>query len=81
MARELLQNFHYTKLKIALSSKDDKDKKNKTVLSLALEGNNPTALNGRKVNLNINITGDVLPLLQQSILPFNDLKQLMKMKD
>lgn len=80
MARELLQNFHYTKLKMSVSSKlvDGKDK---TALKLELSGNNPEALGGKQVNFNINISGDVLPLLQQSILPVNDVKQLMQMKD
>lgn len=80
MARELLQNFHYTKLKILVSSKED-NKKDKTAVNLVLEGHNPDALEGKKVNFSINITGDVLPLLQQSVLPFNDIKQLMDLKD
>ncbi len=80
LTRELLQNFHYTKLKITVSSREV-DKKIKTAISLVLEGNNPDALEGKKVNFSIGITGDVLPLLQQSILPFNDIKQLMKFKD
>jgi hypothetical protein len=76
IAKSALENFHYTSLKIGVYSEDGE----KSVINLALQGNNPDALEGRQINLNVNVTGDLIPLLQQSVLPFNDLKQLLKIK-
>lgn len=76
VARTALENFHYTKLGISISS----DKEEKSTIHLTLEGNNPDAFDGRQVNLNVNLTGDVLPLIQQSVLPINNLKELLKLQ-
>ena len=76
IVRTALANFHYTSLQIHLSS----DAENKPVIKLTVEGNNPEAFDGRPVKLNVNLTGDLLPLLQQSVLPINDVKQLLKEK-
>jgi hypothetical protein len=73
LARGTLENFHYTKLQIRVSSPDGK----KSAIHLMLEGRNPNATDARPVKLNINLTGDILPLIQQSLLPFNDLKTLL----
>ncbi len=72
-----LQNFHYTSLKIKVSS----DAGDKSLISLALEGQNPDAFEGRPVKLNVNLTGDILPLIQQSLLPMNDFRQLLHTED
>lgn len=77
VARTTLENFHYTTLKISVSS----DKEEKSTIHLTLEGNNPDAFEGRPVKLNVNLAGDVLPLIQQSILPLNNLKQLLQLQD
>lgn len=76
VARTTLENFHYTKLGISVSS----DKKKKSTIHLTLQGNNPDAFDGRQVNLNVNLTGDVLPLIQQSVLPINNLKALLTLQ-
>lgn len=73
LARSLLENFHYTKLKIIVSSKGDK-----SAINLELEGKNPDSQEDRPIKFNINLTGDILPLIQQSIIPFNDIKELLK---
>lgn len=73
LARNILQNFHYTKLKIMVSSKGDK-----SLINLALEGRNPDSPEERPVKFNINLNGDIMPLIQQSIIPFNDIKTLLK---
>ena len=73
ITRTALENFHYTILKIGVSSDNGK-----LTLNLNLQGNNPQAFSGQKIKLNINLNGDVLPLIQQSILPINDIKQLLK---
>ena len=77
VARTMLQNFHYTKLKITISSPDGKT----SAIHLALEGQNPEAAEKRPVKLNVNLTGDILPLIQQSLIPFNDLKQLLQTQE
>ena len=76
LARSTLENFHYTKLKILVSSEGDQSK-----ISLALEGKNPDAPESRPVNFNINLSGDILPFIQQSILPLNDFKKLFKQEE
>jgi hypothetical protein len=76
VARAALENFHYTSLKIGVYSGEN----NKSVIQLSLQGNNPDALEGRPVNLNVNLAGDVMQLLQQSLLPFNDFKKLLEVK-
>ena len=65
IARTALANFHYKDLSLVL----DQDAQRKALIRLNLEGNNPDALNGRAIKLQVNFTGDVLELLQQTILP------------
>ncbi len=74
LVRSALENFHYNLLKITVSSDAD----GKPRILLAVQGNNPDTLNGRPIKLNVNLTGDLLPVLQQSILPSQDIKQLLK---
>ncbi len=76
IARAALENFHYTSLKIAVSSN-----KGKSLINLSLEGNNPEAFEGRPIKLNVNIGGDVMPLIQQTILPFSDVRQLLDLEE
>src|SRR5690606_17465094 len=49
IARQALENFHYTALKITVSS----DEAEHTTLSLRIEGSNPEAFGGKPVNLNV----------------------------
>jgi len=72
--RDVLQDFHYSRLAIAAAS----DAEGKLKLTLQLEGNNPAAYGGRPVKLNINLGGDVLSLLQQSLLMMNDPGSLLQ---
>lgn len=72
-ARTTLENFHYTKLKIVVSSKEGK-----SAINLVLGGKNPDSASERPINFNINLTGDIMPLIQQSIIPFNDITKLLK---
>lgn len=73
LARTVLENFHYTSLKIIVSSDASRP-----AVMLALEGSNPEALEGKSVHLNVTLAGDIMPLIEQSIIPFNHLKQLLK---
>jgi len=77
IARTALENFHYTSLKISVSS----DKNNKSSINLAIEGKNPDAFGDRPVKLNVNLAGDIIPLIQQSLLPLEDFKKLMDIKE
>lgn len=74
LVRDIMQNFHYTQFSLALES--DKDEQLSILLSLS--GNNPDVHNGREVKLNVNLSGDLLDLLRQSIMPLADPKQLLK---
>lgn len=77
IAREALSNFHYTKLSLTTSG----DKEQGVTIKLNVEGNNPQAFNGRPVKLNVNLTGDVIELLEQTILPLTDpMKYIAKEK-
>ena len=77
IARETLKNFHYTTLKIGVSSNE----KEQSVIAFSVEGKNPDANNGRPVKLNVNVSGDVIPLIQQSLLAINDVKQLLHIEE
>ena len=73
-ARAALSNFHYKELKVTTSSTD----RGKASIRLNLEGNNPEAFDGRPIKLNVNLTGDLLELLQQTIMPLADPSKLME---
>lgn len=73
IARTVLQNFHYENLRISLSS----DKSNKSNINLSIEGRNPDYIDGKKVKLNVNLSGDTIPMIQQSLLPINDVTKLI----
>jgi hypothetical protein len=72
--REVLKNLHYANLSIAVKS----GKGNKMSVLLLLEGNNPDVYEGRPVKLNVHLTGDMLSLMQQSLMPFMNPQQLLK---
>jgi len=74
VVRDVLKNLHYTNLSIAVNS----DKGNKLSVLLILEGNNPDVYEGRPVKLNVHLTGDMLSLMQQSVMPFMNPQQLLK---
>ncbi len=74
IAREALSNFHYTELSLTTSTAKD----GRPIIRLTLEGNNPEALNGRPVKLNVNLSGDVLEMLQQSLLPLADPRKYLE---
>lgn len=77
VVRTALQNFHYTSLKIHLSS----DEAQRSKIRLEVKGNNPEAFEGRPIHLNVNLTGDVVPLIRHSILPMQGARQLLKTQE
>ncbi len=54
-----LENFHYDRLAIRV----DKQAGGEAALKVQLEGKNPDLLDGYPFNLNINLTGDLTPVL------------------
>jgi Dicarboxylate transport len=74
LVRDIMKNLHYKVLSIGMNN----DKKGKLSVLLALEGNNPDVANGREVKLNVQLTGDVLNLIQQSLLSLIDPNMFLK---
>ena len=75
LLREVLSDFRYRTLSMAVDSGKDE----KLSMLLSLSGNNPNVYNGREIKLNVRLTGDVLNLLQQSVVPLADPKRLLEM--
>lgn len=73
MLREVMKDFHYSALALSVEN----DAKNKLSVGLMLEGNNPTAYDGRPVKLNVHLSGDVLDFVSQSM-AVNDPHKLLK---
>jgi hypothetical protein len=70
LVRQIVSNFHYSQLSIKGDSKEG----DKLSMLLSLSGNNPALYNGQAINLNVNLQGDMIQLLQGSILPLNDVR-------
>ncbi len=68
MVSSVLQDFRYEHLSVALEGTS----KGGLKAQLSLLGHNPAQWNGRSVNLHVNLGGDLLSLLQQSLLPMSD---------
>jgi len=74
LVRELLKNFNYKTLSLGVESGKDEQ----LSMLLSLQGNNPEVYNGRMINLNVHLTGDLLDLVQQSLLSMDTQKLLEK---
>lgn len=74
MVREILKNFHYNDLSIAISN----NKGNQISLLVALQGNNPDMYNGRPVKLNVRLAGDVLGYIKQNLTFLTDPETMLK---
>ncbi|MDX1975703.1 MAG: YdbH domain-containing protein [Rickettsiales bacterium] len=68
LVRDVLKNFSYTQLSMDVKSLPH----DKLSILLQLSGNNPQVYNGREIKLNVHLTGNLIELVQQSILPLND---------
>lgn len=64
LLRNILKNFHYNGLSIKMGNSGG----NRISVLISLQGNNPDMYNGRLVNLNVNLTGDVLDYIKQNVL-------------
>ena len=74
MLRDVLSNFHYQEFSLAL----DSQKNDQLSIVLALRGRNPDLYDGREVKMNVNFSGDVLQLIQNSVLPSINPNQFLK---
>lgn len=63
LLRDVMKDFHYSLLSLQLQTGAD----HKLAVVLALEGNNPSAYNGRPVKLHVQLSGDVLDFITQSM--------------
>lgn len=76
LVRDVLRNFHYNTLTLSLSG----DTKKGISAQLRLEGSNPDVYQGQAVKLNVNLTGDVLQLIRQSM-ELSDPEKLLKQQE
>ncbi len=74
IVRNVLSNFQYDTLAITMQS----DAQKKLSAKLLLEGKNPDLYESRPVKLNVQLNGDVLSLLRQSLPALSDPTQLLK---
>jgi hypothetical protein len=74
LTRQILKNFHYRELSVAVDHGADEN----VSLILALEGDNPDVYNGRPVKLNVRLTGDVLDFIRQNAMFIKDPKAMLK---
>ena len=74
MVSGILADFQFSDLKILLGA----GAKGGLKVGLSTLGHNPAQLEGHSVKLNVNLSGDLLSLLQQSILPMSDPQQWLK---
>lgn len=74
LLREVLADFHYRELTIAMDSAKDGE----LAATLSVTGSNPAVYNGREVKLNVNLGGDVLAFVQQNLLALTSPQHLLK---
>lgn len=74
LVRDVLQDFRYNSLIFKLNS----DKDNHVDLIMKIEGNNPSVQQGRTVKMNVNLKGDVLGFVQQSLLWLTNPMKIME---
>lgn len=74
LVREILKDLHYKVLSIAVEKGAD----GQSSILMSLEGRNPAVYNGRPVKLNVRLTGDVLDLIQNSVMPLLNPGLLLK---
>lgn len=83
LLRDLMADFHFETLQVSvggmasLAPKTDSKNTDTLAIQLRLEGKNPAVYDGKPVHLNINLTGDLVSLMQQSLLPMLNPAQWM----
>ncbi len=74
LVRDVMKNLHYTLLSISMNGEPDRA----LSVIMAVEGNNPDVAQGRPVKLNVQLTGDLLNFVQQSLLSLLDPHMFLK---
>lgn len=74
LVRKILENLQYSILSFAVTP----GKGRNMAILLTLEGRNPDVYDGRQVKLNINLTGDVLDIVEQNIMLFKSPEKLLQ---
>lgn len=74
--RAILENFHYRTLDILVDSKTGTPN-----IKLVLNGYNPTAIEGRPVKLTVNLKGDLLSLVEQTLASLRSVNSLLDIKE
>lgn len=77
LLKTVLSNFNYTDFSMGIESGEGST----IEVMLRLAGKNPDAYNGRPVKLNVHLKGDLVNLMQQTIIPVTDPAQLLKQKE
>ncbi|MFA6280183.1 MAG: YdbH domain-containing protein [Bdellovibrionales bacterium] len=72
--RNVMKDLHYTLFSVRL----DSDKNNRLSVLMTLHGNNPAVQNGRAVELNVHLTGDMLNFVQQNLIWLSDPQKLLE---
>jgi len=72
--REVMKDLHYTLFSISL----DSDKNNRLSVLMTLHGNNPAVQEGRPVELNVHVTGDMLNFVHQNLIWLSDPQKLLE---
>lgn len=74
LTQKILQDFQYEILSIRL----EPDGKGGAAILFALEGRNPDVYEGRRVKLNVRLTGDVLDFIRQNVILLTKPESLLK---
>lgn len=74
LTREILKNFHYDGLSLAVDKADG----DKISVLVAAQGRNPDVMNGRPVKLNIRLTGDLLDLVRQNAMFIREPQKILE---
>ncbi len=74
LARDVLKNLHYSLLSLELGMEEDGG----LSVRLAVDGSNPDVENGRPIKLKVNLSGDVLDLIQQNVKLMSDPETFIK---
>ncbi len=76
MVSDLLGNLEYQLLELHISA--DPEHPDKPMVELKVQGNNPLVMDGKPVKLNVRLSGDLLEMLQSSLLPMQNPESMVK---
>lgn len=74
MTREIMKDFRYKSLNLNVQAQPD----GSLAVLVAVEGNNPDLYNGRMVNLNVRLGGDVLDFVRSNVMMLLQPESLLK---